>query len=70
MTALYREGEIQQLPQWAFSTWVRKKGSQQMMNTPDGGRRRMKGCEQASIHSLPLPFRSSNIEEPRGRGKE
>lgn len=34
VTALYREGEMQQLLQWAFSTWVRKKGSQQMMNTP------------------------------------
>lgn len=34
VTALYREGEMQQLLQWAFSTWVRKKGNQQMMNTP------------------------------------
>lgn len=34
VTALYREGEMQQLLQWAFSTWVRKKGSQQIMNTP------------------------------------
>lgn len=34
VTALYSEGEMQQLLQWAFSTWVRKKGNQQMINTP------------------------------------
>ena len=34
VTALYSEGVMQQLLQWAFSTCVRKKGSQQMMNTP------------------------------------
>lgn len=34
VTALYSEGEMQQLLQCAFSTWVRKKGNQQMINTP------------------------------------